>query len=218
MDECLELVDECLELVNECLELADECLELADECLELADECLELADECLELADECLGFVNECLNFINESLKLVDEYFVPNLVSQWLKSRCLHMKAQAVDTATCPRCHQPVNSQAVTCPHCGNQLKAYGHPGIPLHRATGKEYLCDSCTYHADDTCNFPQRPFAKECILYENIEESKQELQQQRYANSFGATVRSWMRRNQALVLLLVLLFVCLMIALSTT
>lgn len=128
------------------------------------------------------------------------------------------MNAQAVDTATCPRCHQPVNSQAVTCPHCGNQLKAYGHPGIPLHRATGKEYLCDTCTYHADDTCNFPQRPFAKECILYQNIEESKQELQQQRYTSSFGATVKSWMRRNQALVLLLVLLFVCLMIALSTT
>lgn len=121
-----------------------------------------------------------------------------------------------MDTATCPRCHQPVNSQAVTCPHCGTQLKAYGHPGIPLHRATGKEYLCDTCTYHADDTCNFPQRPFAKECILYQNIEESKQELQQQRYANSFGATVKSWMKRNQALLLLLALLLICLIIALS--
>jgi transposase-like protein len=111
-----------------------------------------------------------------------------------------------------------VNSQAVTCPHCGTELKAYGHPGIPLHRATGKEYLCDSCTYHADDTCNFPQRPFAKECILYENIEESKQYLQQQRYANSFGATVKNWIKRNQALLLLLALLFVCLIIALSTS
>ncbi|ARV59999.1 hypothetical protein BZZ01_16435 [Nostocales cyanobacterium HT-58-2] len=123
-----------------------------------------------------------------------------------------------MDTKTCPRCHQPVNSQAVTCPHCHIQLKAYGHPGIPLHRATGKEYLCDSCTYHADNTCNFPQRPFAKECILYQNMEESKLELQQQRYANSFGANIKSWMRHNQALVLLLVLFFICLIIAVSTS
>ena len=127
------------------------------------------------------------------------------------------MNAQAVDTATCSRCHKSVNSQAIACPHCGNQLKAYGHPGIPLHRASGKEYLCDTCTYHADDTCNFPQRPFAKECILYQNIEDTKQELQQ-RNASSFSATVRTWMRRNQALLLLLVLLLICLMIALSTT
>ncbi|NMG11342.1 zinc ribbon domain-containing protein [Brasilonema sp. UFV-L1] len=123
-----------------------------------------------------------------------------------------------MDTGTCSRCHQPVNSQAVTCPHCGTQLKAYGHPGIPLHRAIGKESLCDSCTYHSDDTCNFPQRPFAKECILYQNIEESKIELQQQRDAKSLGATVNHWMKRNQSLLLLVALLLVCLMIAVSTT
>ncbi|MBD2180682.1 zinc ribbon domain-containing protein [Planktothrix sp. FACHB-1355] len=69
----------------------------------------------------------------------------------------------------CPRCHQPVPTQAVTCPHCREILKAYGHPGIPLHRATGDEYLCTSCTYHTDDTCNYPQRPFARECTLYDN-------------------------------------------------
>ncbi len=123
-----------------------------------------------------------------------------------------------MDTATCPQCHQPVNSQAVTCPHCRTQLKAYGHPGIPLHRASKEEYLCDSCTYHADDTCNFPQRPHAKVCTLYENIEESKLYSEKQRYANSFGATLRNWIKRNQALMLLLALLLICLLIALSTT
>ena len=122
------------------------------------------------------------------------------------------MNAQAVDTATCPRCHQPVNSQAVTCAHCGNQLKAYGHPGIPLHRATGKEYLCDTCTYHADDTCNFPQRPYAKDCTLYQNIEETKLELEQQRYTKGFAVTVKSWVKRNQTLLLVLGLLLVCLL------
>jgi hypothetical protein len=118
-------------------------------------------------------------------------------------------------TVSCPRCHQLVDSQAVTCLHCRTTLKAFGHPGIPLHRATGKEYLCESCTYHADDTCNFPQRPYAKECTLYQNIEESKLELQQKRENTSFPAAVKSWVQRNQALLLLLSLVLVCLLIAL---
>jgi len=118
-------------------------------------------------------------------------------------------------TVSCPHCHQLVDSQAVTCPHCRTTLKAFGHPGIPLHRATGKEYLCDSCTYHADDSCNFPQRPYAKECTLYQNIEESKLQLQQQRENTSFAATVKRWVKRNQALLLLLSLVLVCLLIAL---
>lgn len=118
-------------------------------------------------------------------------------------------------TVSCPRCHQSVDSQAVTCPHCRTTLKAFGHPGIPLHRATGKEYLCDSCTYHADDSCNFPQRPYAKECTLYQNIEESKLQLQQQREKTSFAAIVKNWIQRNSSLLLLLSLVLVCLLIAL---
>lgn len=118
-------------------------------------------------------------------------------------------------TVSCPRCHQLVDSQAVTCPHCRTTLKAFGHPGIPLHRATGKEYLCDSCTYHADDSCNFPQRPYAKECTLYQNIEESKLQLQQQRENTSLAATVKNWIKRNSSLLLLLSLVLVCLLIAL---
>lgn len=68
---------------------------------------------------------------------------------------------------TCPRCHQAVDSQAIACPYCRTALKAHGHPGIPLYRAEGTGYLCETCTYHEDDTCNFPQRPYAKECTLY---------------------------------------------------
>lgn len=122
-----------------------------------------------------------------------------------------------MDTATCPRCHQTINPQAITCPYCRTQLKAFGHPGIPLHRANKDEYLCDSCTYHDDDTCNFPQRPYAKECTLYQNIEESKLQYQSQHYAHSTKATFRNWINRNQSLLLLLALLLVCLLIALST-
>lgn len=71
--------------------------------------------------------------------------------------------------AECPRCHQLVDSQAIACPHCKYKLKAFGHPGIPLHRADRDEFLCQSCLYHEDDTCNFPKRPYAKECTLYQD-------------------------------------------------
>ncbi|MDJ0617161.1 MAG: zinc ribbon domain-containing protein [Calothrix sp. MO_192.B10] len=124
----------------------------------------------------------------------------------------------ALETATCPRCNQPVNSQVVTCPYCRTQLKAYGHPGIPLHRANGSEYLCNSCTYHADDSCNFPQRPYAQECTLYENFQERELELQQQIQAKSFGVSFRKWVQQNQAWLWLLGLLLICLAIALSSS
>lgn len=67
----------------------------------------------------------------------------------------------------CPHCHQAVDTQAISCPHCRCQLKAHGHPGIPLYRAGEAEFLCPTCRYQADDTCNFPQRPYAKECTMY---------------------------------------------------
>jgi hypothetical protein len=135
-----------------------------------------------------------------------------------LKSKCLLICVEVVPTVSCPRCQQIVDSQAITCPNCRTTLKAYGHPGIPLHRASGNEYLCDTCTYHADDTCNFPQRPYAKDCTLYQNMEESKLELKQQLSQKSFTATVRNWIKRNQGLLLLLGLVLICLFIALSTT
>ncbi|MBH8572279.1 zinc ribbon domain-containing protein [Nostocaceae cyanobacterium CENA369] len=119
-------------------------------------------------------------------------------------------------TTSCPRCQQPVDSQAISCPFCRTTLKAYGHPGIPLHRAKGKEYLCDSCTYHADNSCNFPQRPYAKDCTLYENLEQSKLEREKQPYSSNFGINVKSWVNRNQTWLLLLGLLFVCFLIAMS--
>ncbi|NJL90883.1 MAG: zinc ribbon domain-containing protein [Coleofasciculaceae cyanobacterium SM2_1_6] len=78
----------------------------------------------------------------------------------------------------CPQCHQPIDSQAVICPHCRTPLKAYGHPGIPLHRSTKGTYLCDSCTYHADDSCNYPQRPYAQECTLYDDQEARAKEVE----------------------------------------
>ncbi|MTJ06360.1 zinc ribbon domain-containing protein [Anabaena sp. UHCC 0253] len=118
-------------------------------------------------------------------------------------------------TVHCPRCRQLIDSQVITCPKCQLLLKAYGHPGIPLHRAQGNDNLCDSCNYHFDNTCNFPQRPYAKDCTLYQNIEESKLELQTQSFNQSLNTKVNNWIKRNQTLLLILALLLVCLLITL---
>lgn len=67
----------------------------------------------------------------------------------------------------CPKCKQPVDSQAIACPKCKNQLKAFGHPGMPLYQSEDNTSLCDRCTYDFDDSCNFPQRPHAKSCTLF---------------------------------------------------
>jgi C4-type Zn-finger protein len=116
----------------------------------------------------------------------------------------------------CPHCHQSVDTKAVSCPYCRTPLKAFGHPGIPLHRATGKEYLCQSCTYHADDTCTYPQRPYAKECTLYQNIAQKQLEAQQLSKNSSPAIALKIWLKRNQFWLLLLALLIVSFLIALS--
>lgn len=71
---------------------------------------------------------------------------------------------------SCQKCKQPVDAQAVNCPHCNNLLKAYGHPGIPLYQSEDNTSLCDRCTYHIDDSCNFPKRPHAKSCTLFRDV------------------------------------------------
>jgi len=121
-------------------------------------------------------------------------------------------------TISCPRCHQIIDSQAINCPQCQLLLKAYGHPGIPLHRAQGNDNLCNSCTYHFDNTCNFPQRPYARDCTLYQNLEESKLEKQRQSDNHSLSARVNRWMKRHQTWLLILGLLLVCLLITLFTS
>jgi hypothetical protein len=105
----------------------------------------------------------------------------------------------------CHRCHQFISSTAITCPHCGTVLKAYGHPGITLHRAQVDTPLCESCTYHADDSCNFPQRPLAMECTLYDDMNQRR--LEQEQHNNTppdFIQSVKSCCQRHPTLVGLL--------------
>lgn len=73
----------------------------------------------------------------------------------------------------CPHCSKKLPTETLKCPRCKKPLTAYGHPGIPLHYAEDQEYLCDRCLYHQDDTCTFPQRPYAKTCTLYQDEEVS---------------------------------------------
>ncbi|MBC6480381.1 MAG: zinc ribbon domain-containing protein [Hormoscilla sp. GM7CHS1pb] len=99
-------------------------------------------------------------------------------------------------------------------PKLGLVLKAYGHPGIPLHRATGDEPLCNSCTYHADDTCNFPQRPSARDCTLYQDIYEPIVEYSFNR--NIFSSQgIKFWVRPNMTWLVLLGLVIFSLPISL---
>ena len=120
-------------------------------------------------------------------------------------------------TLSCPRCHQLIDSQAITCPHCRITLKAFGHPGIPLHRAVGNDYLCETCVYHQDDSCNFTKRPYAQDCTLYQNLEESRLELKKQTNNSGLSTNIKSWLKRYQGLVLLIAILFVCLLISLTS-
>ncbi len=111
---------------------------------------------------------------------------------------------------TCPRCHQPVESDAIKCPSCQNLLKAYGHPGITLHQSRGETFLCADCRYHQDDTCNFPQRPYAKSCTLYQvhpstTANQSVQPLQ----SSSSWYNLKYWLQRNRGLILLLVIVLI---------
>ncbi|MFP4222385.1 MAG: zinc ribbon domain-containing protein [Phormidium sp.] len=111
--------------------------------------------------------------------------------------------------SSCPRCQQPVRHDDVSCPHCGYQLKAFGHPGIPLYRANPEEPLCLTCTYHLDDSCNFPKRPHAQTCTLYQNIDEPILTPPPRRQP-------APWYRRNPTLVGVLGLLAISLILALA--
>ncbi|MGF1542270.1 MAG: zinc ribbon domain-containing protein [Pleurocapsa sp.] len=114
----------------------------------------------------------------------------------------------------CPRCHHKVKPDAVTCPKCNNQLKAFGHPGIDLYQATDRGWLCDRCIYHEDDSCNFPQRPYAKSCTLFHD-----------RSVPLFEETItlkkggirgfKTWCFRNRGLIAIAVLILISVVLVL---
>lgn len=110
----------------------------------------------------------------------------------------------------CPRCRQSVLAQAIACPHCHTQLKAYGHPGITLHRATEEGYLCTTCVYHTDDTCTFPQRPYATECTLYSPPQDASSAPSPPR------RNLKLWLHRHGGWLLLVGLMVLCVVMVLT--
>ena len=112
----------------------------------------------------------------------------------------------------CPRCHQTVEPQAIACPHCRTPLKAHGHPGIPLYQATDGEPLCATCTYHADDTCNFPKRPLAMNCTLYDKV---KKQATAARSGYASSSRLQTWVKRKAGLLALIGLVLISLAVVL---
>ena len=112
---------------------------------------------------------------------------------------------------SCPKCKQPVDSQAVICPHCKNTLKAFGHPGIPLYQSRDDSFLCDRCTYHLDDTCNFPKRPYAKSCTLFHDAATPLVEA-----TNSVRKfELKNWLYRYRGIIAIAILILVSVALAL---
>lgn len=66
-----------------------------------------------------------------------------------------------------------------------------------LFRATEGEPLCASCVYHADDSCNFPKRPYAIDCTLYQNVQQP-QTMSPQYDA---GLRLKRWVKQNTPLL-----------------
>ncbi len=116
----------------------------------------------------------------------------------------------------CPRCHRPVQPRAIACPYCKTPLKAYGHPGIPLHRASGDAVLCDRCTYHDDDTCTFPQRPDAKECTLFHDLDQPLTGVVAPR-GDRKNQTLTPWLRQNAVWLCLIALLVLSFLLVTAT-
>ena len=120
--------------------------------------------------------------------------------------------------SNCPRCHQSIDTQAISCPHCGNILKAFGHPGIPLHQAKKDSFLCDNCTYHEDDSCTFPQRPYAKTCTLYQD--KSQPFIEEDSLINSKNRNelqiIKAWCQKNKGLIMLFILIVISVLLALN--
>jgi uncharacterized protein CbrC (UPF0167 family) len=114
--------------------------------------------------------------------------------------------------STCPKCHQSIDAQAIECPYCRTVLKAYGHPGMTLHRAQGQEPLCLTCSYHEDDSCTFPKRPDAMDCTLYHDRTKPLVTTTPG-YSTSFQ--IKTWLRRYRFGLLIAGLLFVSLVVTL---
>ena len=94
----------------------------------------------------------------------------------------------------CPRCDRPIAPTALNCPHCNLALNAHGHPGMPLYRAEDDTPLCATCIYDADDSCNFPKRPNAMTCTLYQDAQSISEGPSRTEYRIPWWRKHRLWL------------------------
>jgi hypothetical protein len=114
----------------------------------------------------------------------------------------------------CPKCRQTIDSEEIYCPYCNQELKAFGHPGMTLYQATNTEYLCESCVYHQDDTCDYPKRPYAKTCILYQD-QAAPLSSKPFKYQLTIQQRIKGWCQNNQGLLVLMSLIAISLILTL---
>jgi hypothetical protein len=116
--------------------------------------------------------------------------------------------------SSCPRCQKPIDAQAISCPHCNLALKAFGHPGIPLHQSGDGRSLCDRCTYHLDDTCNFPQRPQAISCTIFHDADTPLVPAQDIPHHQLGWRELKNWLYRYRGLITIALMILVSVVIA----
>lgn len=110
----------------------------------------------------------------------------------------------------CPRCDRTITRTALRCAHCNLELKAHGHPGIDLYRAKENETpLCATCAYEADNSCNFPKRPNAMSCTLYQDIHKPRELTRKDVY------TIPAWRKNSLRLALFILVVLSLLVISL---
>ena len=114
----------------------------------------------------------------------------------------------------CPRCNHPVKLEALECPYCKNPLKAFGHPGIPVYQAPDDSFLCDRCIYHEDDSCNYPQRPYAKSCTMFHDKEKPLVEEPVNSPSRGFISAIKFWIRRHRGLLIILIIIIISFLLA----
>ncbi|MEM6611050.1 MAG: zinc ribbon domain-containing protein [Cyanobacteria bacterium P01_C01_bin.72] len=119
--------------------------------------------------------------------------------------------------SSCPKCQKPVDAQALNCPHCNNPLKAFGHPGMPLYQSAAGTSLCDRCSYHLDDTCNFPKRPYATSCTLFRDTSIPIVATTDIPTSQLGIRGVKNWLYRNRRIITIAVLLLISVAVALNS-
>ena len=116
--------------------------------------------------------------------------------------------------AKCSRCNRSIKPEALECPYCKNPLKAFGHPGIPVYQATKDSFLCDHCLYDQDDSCNYPQRPYAKSCTMFHDKEKPLVEEPINSSSRGSITTLKFWIRRHRGLLIILILIIISVLFA----